>query len=105
MFFPQKSLFDAMQTWQRANLATAEMMMAANLVILNRTTQMMLGMMSSQEAARMIFEKPAAFAKSMEMAARAQAAGRDHAAMALAAVRPIRTKTRANARRLSRPRR
>ncbi|MEV8467042.1 hypothetical protein AB0T83_09650 [Fluviibacterium sp. DFM31] len=105
MFFPQNPLFGAMETWQRANLAYAEMMMAANLVILSRTTRMMLGVMSPQEAARMAFEKPAAFAKSMEMAARAQAAGQGHAAMALAAVRPIRTKTCANARRLSRPRR
>jgi hypothetical protein len=48
----------------------------------------------------MVLEKPAAFAKSFEMASRAVAGNRGHAAVALAAIGPIGKATGANARRL-----
>ncbi len=104
MFDPTDA-FAAARTWNRAALAYGQMLMSANIVIQQRMMQMALGVMTPAEAARMVMEKPAAFAKSMEMAARAGAASKGHAAVALAALTPIGSRTRANAARLSKPRR
>lgn len=97
--------FDAARMWQQTSMAYGQMLWTANLVIQQRVMQMALGTMRPEEAARMVFEKPSAFAKSMEMAMRSSAAGKGNAAAALAAIRPIGAKTKANARRLSKTRR
>ncbi|MCA8878921.1 MAG: hypothetical protein KDA73_02980 [Rhodobacteraceae bacterium] len=98
--FHTKSLFDAARTWQQAGTAYGRMLMTAQQVIAVRSMQMALGTMKPEEATRMVLEKPAAFAKAFEMAARSQAASRGTAAAALAAIKPIGAKTAANARRL-----
>ena len=95
----------AAAAWQRAHLAQMQMMAAAGVVIQQRMLQMALGTMRPDEAARMVMEKPAAFAKSAEMAARAAAGGKGHAAVAMAALGPYGRAAGANARRLSRRRR
>jgi len=92
------------QTWAEFNRAYARMMFSAAEVIQTRTMQMALGTMKPEEATRMVLEKPAAFAKSFEMAMRATAASHGTAAAALAAVKPIGQKTASNARRLRRSR-
>jgi hypothetical protein len=100
---------NAATTWQRAWWAHLQMMTTAAMVIQQRVLQMSLGTMRPEEATRMVLEKPAAFAKSVEMASRAAAANRGHAAVTLAALGPIGAATKANARRLNkaaaRPRR
>ncbi len=98
---PKNPYLTAMTTWQKASTAYGEMLVTAGSVINHRVTQMALGTMKPEEATRMVLEKPAAFAKSMEMAARASAARRGSAAAALAAIKPIGARTRANARRLN----
>ena len=95
-----KALMNAARTWQAAGLAYGQMLMTAQTVIGVRVTQMALGVMKPEESARMVLEKPAAFAKSIEMAARAHAAKRGTAAVALAAIKPIGARTAANAKRL-----
>jgi hypothetical protein len=90
----------AATTWQRAWWAQTQMMATAAMVIQARVLQMSLGTMRPEEATRMVLEKPAAFAKSFEMASRAVAGNRGHAAVALAAIGPIGKATGANARRL-----
>ena len=95
-----KTMMKAAQTWQQVSLTYGRMVMSASEVIQKRTTQMALGTMKPEEATRMVLEKPAAFAKSFEMAARAAAGSRGGAAAALAAIRPIEAKTRSNSRRL-----
>ena len=102
---PKNPYLAAALTWQKAAMAYGQMAVTANQVIAVRTTQMALGVMKPEEAARMILEKPAAFARSFEMAARAQAASKGHAAVALAALTPLGAKTGSNARRLQRARR
>ncbi|MCR9085896.1 MAG: hypothetical protein NXH97_04030 [Rhodobacteraceae bacterium] len=99
------ALLRAAATWQKANLAYTQMLMSANQVIVARMMQMMLGTMKPEEATRMVLEKPAAFAKSFEMAARSAAASRGTAAATLAGIKPIGAKTKSNAKRLSRKRR
>lgn len=99
-------LLAAARQWQRAALAHGQMLATANIVIRKRCLEMALGTMKHEEAARMVLEKPAAFAKAAEMAARARAARRGHAAVALAAIQPLGARTRANALRLTKaPRR
>jgi len=99
------TVFDAARTWQKASLAYGQMLISANMVIQQRMMQMALGTMKPEEAARMVFEKPAAFAKAFEMAARSHAASQGNAAVMLAALTPIGARTRANAARLGRSRR
>lgn len=100
--YDPKPWFDALSTWQKAGAAYGQMLMSANEVIWHRTTRMALGTMTPKEAAQMVFEKPAAFAKAMEKAAVASAAGQGTAAAALASTLPIRARTTANAKRLRR---
>jgi hypothetical protein len=91
----------AAMTWQRAWIAQTQMLTTAAMVIQQRVLQMSLGTMRPEEAARMILEKPAAFAKAHEMAMRAAAANKGNAAVALAAIGPIGKTTQANAKRLT----
>ena len=98
--YDMRTMMNAGFTWQRAALAYGEMLMTAGQVIQKRSLQMAMGTMKPEEAVRMVLEKQSAFAKSVEMAARSSAAGRGHAATTLAAIKPIGSKIRANARRL-----
>ncbi|WP_108258682.1 antifreeze protein [Mangrovicoccus ximenensis] len=99
--YDMKAAVQAATTWQEFTLSYGRMMISASVVIQQRTMQMALGTMKPEEAARMVMEKPAAFAKSFEMAARAAAGSKGPAVAALAAMRPIEAKTRANSRRLA----
>ncbi|OSP55149.1 hypothetical protein [Pseudoruegeria sp. SK021] len=101
--FDFSALLTAAQTWNKAAFAYGQMVITANVVIQRRCMQMALGTMKPEEAARMVLEKPAAMAKLFEMAARAHAAQRGTAAVALAAITPIGAKTASNAKRLSGP--
>lgn len=86
--------------WMRLGLAAARMNMAAAEVIARRTSMMATGAMSGPEAARMMLEKPAAFAEAAQKAAMAAATGAQPAAIANAAMKPLARHARANARRL-----
>lgn len=92
--------FEAAATWQRVAMAQMQMMYTASTVIQIRVMQMGLGIMRPDEAARMVLEKPTAFAKSTEMSMRALARNRGYAAAALEAMKPVGAKTKSNARRL-----
>lgn len=94
------NMFKAAQDWQRASFQGMQMMLSAGAVIQIRTMQMGLGIMNPAEAARMVFEKPVAFAKSAELTSRALAANKGFAAASIAGMRPLGTATRANQRRL-----
>ncbi len=96
-----REMFEAASAWQRNAMAMTQMMVTASTVIQIRMMQMSLGLMRPEEAARMVMEKPSAFAKSAEMSVRAMAANRGFATVALAAMKPVGAKTRANARRLT----
>lgn len=95
----------AAATWQKACFAYGQMLMTANQVIASRMMQMSLGTMKPEEMTRMYLEKPAAFAKSFEMAARSASASRGYAAATLAGIKPIGAKTSSNAKRLNRRKR
>ncbi len=99
-----RHFFQASQLWQNAMLSGFEVMVSSATVIQHRTLQMSLGTMRPEEAMRMLLEKPSTFAKSAEMTMRALAAQKGAADVALAAIGPIGTATKANARRLSRRR-
>ena len=95
--------YDPVQTgaaWARFALAYTQMSMAASEVILRRTMKMAQGAMTTGEAVAMVMEKTTAFAAAAEGAAVAAAAGGDALRIASAALRPIRAKTRSNARKL-----
>tara|TARA_B100000749_G_scaffold267171_1_gene243866 strand:- start:241 stop:540 length:300 start_codon:yes stop_codon:yes gene_type:complete len=96
------SMMSAAQSWQDAAVAYGRLYWSAQEVMQRRTMQMALGQMRPEEAARMVFEKPAAFASAFERAARATVKGYDPMSVALAAVQPIGARTRANAKRLRR---
>ncbi len=98
--YDMKAAMKAALTWQEVSLSYGRMMISASEVIQKRTLQMALGQLGPGEAARMVMEKPAAFAKSFEMATRAAAGSKGTAAAALAAIRPIEARTRSNSRRL-----
>ncbi|MFN3613121.1 MAG: antifreeze protein [Rubrimonas sp.] len=88
------------EAWMRLGAAAARMNLAAAEVIARRTGMMATGAMSAPEAARMMLEKPAAFAEAARKAALAAASGAQPAAVASAAMEPIARHARANARRL-----
>jgi hypothetical protein len=90
----------AFQAWGRMATAYTQMSFAAAEVIARRTRMMADGSMTAPEAARMVLEKPAAFAEAAQKAAMAAVSGKDAVAVTSAALKPIRSKTRANARRL-----
>jgi hypothetical protein len=64
-------------TLQRANFVYFQMAIAAQEVFWRRMIQMARGEITSLEATRMFFEKPATFAKGAEKAAMASAYGRE----------------------------
>ncbi len=101
MFDPRR-LLDAYAAWARVGTAVSRMNLAAAEVIVRRSAMMASGGMSAPEAARMMSEKPAAFAAAAQGAAMAMASGRDPARVAEAALKPLRAKAAANARRLRR---
>jgi len=93
----------AAQLW-RLQIDTAQMMAQANMVIALR----MMGMagtwpVPAREAQRMVAEKGPALAAAGMAAGWAALAGAAPAAVAAAWLRPVGRKTRANARRLTRP--
>ena len=90
----------AWRGWMHLGATAAQMHLAAGEVIWRRGLLMAQGNLSGIEAARMVTEKPAAFALGAQRAAMAAIAGRAPETVAAAALRPIRTRTRANARRL-----
>lgn len=69
-------------------------------VIARRSLMMMTGSMSADEAMRMMTEKPAAFARSIEAGALALASGMTPEHAMLNAAEPVSLKARSNARRL-----
>jgi len=97
--FGQLSIANA---WIRYAIAFQEMSMAAGEVIMRRSVRMSQGKMSAPEAIGMVLEKATAFAAASERAAVAAATGADPAKIASAALRPIRAKTRSNARKYRR---
>jgi hypothetical protein len=101
MYPVPKDLYRSASLWQRAALDYTQMCVFASQVIWQRSAEMALGTMSAREATRMILEKPAAFAQASQKAALAGVSGKGAAGVAAAAIRPIRSKTRANAKRLA----
>ena len=93
-------LWSAMNAWSRVSVAYTRMTLSSAEVIARRSTMMMTGGMSAPEAAKMWLEKPATFATAAERAMVAAVRGGDAAAVTAAALRPYKTKTAANARRL-----
>lgn len=92
--------FNMMTSWAKFANSYSEMSMHASEVILRRTMKIASGSMSQPEAIAMVMEKPTAFANATERATVAAARGGDALAIANAALRPYRTKTRSNARML-----
>ncbi len=88
--------------WMRFAVTYTQMCMSAGEVIARRSLRMSQGEMTSSEALGMVMEKASAFALASEKAAVAAARGGDPAAIASAALRPIRARTRANVRSLRR---
>lgn len=93
---------NASQSWYRAFLSYQRMWLAANEVILRRTLQMATGTMTVAEATRMVTEKPAAFARAAQQAGQAAVAGKSGAAIAAAAIKPVRRRAQNNVTRLRR---
>lgn len=92
----------ASQGWYRAMLSYQRMWLAANEVILRRTLQMVTGTMSMAEANRMVAEKPVAFARAAQKAGQAAASGKNGAAIAAAAIKPVQRRAQSNVTRLRR---
>jgi hypothetical protein len=95
--------FDPFALW-RLSVEVTQMTAEANTVIAMR----MMGMaglvpMHKDETARMISEKQDALAASGRAMSRAMMAGKGPTEVMAAGVRPMRTKTRANAKRLTKP--
>jgi hypothetical protein len=89
-------------SWMRFATAYQQMALAAGEVIMRRSMRISRGDMSAPEAVGMVMEKATAFAAATERAAVAAATGADPAKIASAALKPIRAKTRSNARKLRR---
>lgn len=86
----------------RLGLQTSMMMAEAQMVIAMRLMGMAGGWkVGPEENTRMVAEKSTAMVASSMAAGRAMMSGASPQAVALAALRPIRAKTRANARRLT----
>jgi hypothetical protein len=93
---------DLATAWTRFAFAYGQMWLAAGEVIARRSLQITQGAMSGPEAVGMVMEKATVFVAATEQAVVAAARGADPAAIASAALKPIRAKARANARRLRR---
>lgn len=88
------------QNWHWAAVEERDMWLAASQVIWLRSWQLMTGTMSAVEAARMVLEKPLAFAEAAREAGRTSVSGGDPGAIARAAIRPLSREARRNAQRL-----
>lgn len=95
-------LFKTMDQNQRLMVKTWQLWFSAATVVQLRVMQMALGTLRPEEAARMVFEKPAAFASGAERAMRAMAGGKGCQAATLAALAPVSRRAGSNARRLTR---
>ncbi len=98
MFFPKGSM-----SYMALGVQSAQLLVEAQTVMALR----MLGMaglwtVSPAESTRMVFEKPDAFIRSASAATGAMLAGKRPDQVAAAAIKPLRRKTRANSRRLTR---
>jgi hypothetical protein len=100
MIYDARLFWTSVTTFQKTAMAYGQMWVAANEVIWRRCMDMSLGTMTAVEASRMFYEKPVAFARAAEKAAMASALQKGHAGIALAAIGPISTAARSNARRL-----
>lgn len=96
------SLTNLTTAWMQFAFTYGQMWMAAGEVIARRSLRISQGAMTGAEAVGMVMEKATAFALASERAAVAAARGDDPAAIATAALRPIRARTRANVRSLRR---
>ncbi len=94
--------FDQANSWMKYAIAYSQMSMAAGEVIMRRSLRMSQGAMTAPEALGMVMEKATAFTAAAERAAVAAASGGDAAKIAHAALKPIRAKTRSNARKYRR---
>jgi hypothetical protein len=101
MFMPFEQISMA-NAWVKYAVAFQQMSLAALEVIAHRTMKMSQGKMTGPEAVGMVMEKATAFAAATELAAVAAATGANPATIASAALRPIRAKTRSNARKYRR---
>lgn len=90
----------ATNSWMKFVVHYTQMNMAAAEVIARRTMKMAQGGMGAAEAVGMVAEKATTMAIAGEKAAVAVARGADPLSIASAALRPYRTKTRSNVRRL-----
>ena len=100
--YPFLEQFNQMNSWMKYAIAYSQMSTAAGEVFLRRSMQMSQGRMTAPEAIGMVMEKATAFAAATEQAAVAAATGADPARIASAALRPIRARTRSNARKYRR---
>ncbi len=91
---------EVFSAWFDFAVAYHEMSMAAGEVILRRSLRIARGAMTGPEAAGMVMEKVSTLAAAAERAAIATARGSNPLAIATAALQPVRSKTRANARKL-----
>lgn len=89
-----------LSSWMKLAAAYMDMSLNAGEVILRRSMKITSGSMSHPEAVSMVMEKATAFATATERATVAAARGGDPLGIASAALRPYRSKTRSNARRL-----
>ncbi len=96
------SLLGPWQGWMDLWTAQAEMNMAAAEVIARRSLLAATGALTASEAARMVLEKPAAFASGFEAMAQAILVGASPETALRKAAAPVSTRARANARRLRR---
>jgi hypothetical protein len=92
----------AATAWMKYAIAYSQMSVAASEVMLRRGLRMSQGAMTAPEAIGMVMEKATAVTAAAERAAVAAATGGDPAKIAHAALRPIRTKARSNARKYRR---
>lgn len=88
--------------WMQFAFTYTQMCVSAGEVITRRSLRISQGAMTNAEAVAMVMEKATAFTLASERAAVAAARGADPAAIASAALRPIRARTRANVRSLRR---
>lgn len=95
-----KTMLRSFTGWMRLGTAAARMNLAAAEVIWRRSAMMATGAMSAPEAARMMLEKPAAFAEAAQRAAMGAVRGDTATEVAHKALRPLASRAKANARRL-----
>lgn len=98
MFFPKGSL-----SYYALSVQSAQMALEAQTVVALRLLGMAgLWAVPHADDMRMVLEKPDAFVRSATAASQAMLSGKRPDQIATAAIKPLRRKTRANARRLTR---